>query len=188
MLNRKKISKLSDEELLKKYKESSLPQFFGELYNRYIPLLYGVGLNYLQDANKAQDAVVQLYETLLQKINNYEIATFKTWIYSAMKNQCSQIGKSKKSENLINDFEIDFVESDEILNLLNEVDKNDERIPILKKCIKKLPVEQRVTILRFFYEDMSYLDIAESTHYGLEKVKNHIQKGKNNLKILIEKS
>ncbi len=48
-------------------------EYFGELYNRYIPLTYGLCLKYLQDEDQAQEAVMQMFEDLLSKISNYEI-------------------------------------------------------------------------------------------------------------------
>jgi RNA polymerase sigma-70 factor (ECF subfamily) len=183
----KKISKFTDEELLIGAISEQNSVFFGELYNRYIPLLYGVALNYLQNADNAKDAVMSLYENIAPKIASYDIIAFKTWIYSVMKNHCLQILRKDKTEIFV-DFSINFVEDDEILHLLNEKDEQDERLPTLKMCIKKLPVEQRVSVLRFFFEEMSYQDIADSTGYDLLKVKSYIQNGKRNLKICVEKN
>lgn len=70
---KRKISKLSDEELLIHYTKSGDTEYFGELYNRYIPLLYGLCLKYLHDEDRAQEAVMQLFEDLLPKLGNYEI-------------------------------------------------------------------------------------------------------------------
>ena len=49
MFFKKNISKLTDEELLQQYTDSGKTEYFGELYNRYIPLLYGLCLKYLSD-------------------------------------------------------------------------------------------------------------------------------------------
>ena len=78
---KRKISKLSDEELLIHYTKSGDTEYFGELYNRYIPLLYGLCLKYLHDEDRAQEAVMQLFEDLLPKLGNYEIKVFKPWLY-----------------------------------------------------------------------------------------------------------
>ena len=72
MFFKRNISKLSDEELLTHYTKSGDTEYFGELYNRYIPLLYGLCLKYLQDEDRAQEAVMQLFEDLLPKTGNYE--------------------------------------------------------------------------------------------------------------------
>jgi len=187
LFRNKNIAKLTDEEVLLQFKESGNTEYFGELYNRYTPLLYGVCLKYLQNADDAQDAVMQLFENLLPKISDYEINVFRTWIYSVVKNHCLQILR-KENCKIIVDLNADVMESDKILHLLEEEDNNDEQVSALKQCIKKLPVEQRIAIIRFFMEEMSYADIENSTGYNLKQVKSYIQNGKRNLKICIEKN
>ena len=60
---RRNISTYSDSELLQLFKETGKSDYFGELYNRYIPLLYGLCLKYLQEEEKAQDAVINCHVT-----------------------------------------------------------------------------------------------------------------------------
>jgi RNA polymerase sigma-70 factor (ECF subfamily) len=186
LFEKKNISKRSDEELLALYNSSGKTDCFGELYNRYIPLLYGVCLKYLHDADRAQDAVMQLFEDLLPKISNYEIAVFRTWIYSVSKNHCLQILRKENKEIPV-DFGTNSMESDEVLHLLSEDEEDNERVEALKNCMKKLPEAQRTSITYFFMDEMSYADIAGSTGYTLNRVKSYIQNGKRNLKICIEK-
>jgi RNA polymerase sigma-70 factor (ECF subfamily) len=181
------LSKLSDEEILQRYRNSGNTEYFGELYNRYIPLLYGVCLKYLQNADKARDAVMLLFEHLLPKMAEYDIVVFRTWIYSVVKNHCLQLLRKENLEIVI-DFNADTVESDEILQLLNEEESGGQRKDALRQCLKQLPVQQRIAIIRFFLEGMSYADIVDSTGYNLNQVKSYIQNGKRNLKIGIEKN
>lgn len=186
MFIRKNISVFTDEELLQRYKTSGKNDYFGELYNRYIPLLYGVCLKYLNDTDKAQDAVMQLFEKLLPKISNYEIAVFRTWIYSVVKNHCLEIIR-KESKEILVDFNTDIMESDTIVHLFNEEEEGSEKMEALKLCLQKLPEQQRVSITNFFLEEMSYIDISDQTGYTLSRVKSYIQNGKRNLKACIEK-
>lgn len=186
MIFRKNISKWSDEELLNAYNKSGDTAYFGELFNRYTPLLYGVCLKYLQDAEKAQDAVMQLFENLLPKISRYEIGVFRTWLHSVVKNHCLQILRKEGREIIVN-FNVDVMESDEILHLLDEEDVDSEQTEALKRCMEKLPVEQRISITHFFMDEMSYADIVETTGFTLSRVKSYIQNAKRNLKICIEK-
>jgi RNA polymerase sigma-70 factor (ECF subfamily) len=187
VLNRKKTEQLSDEELLDRYRKSGDAKYFGVLYNRYIPLLYGVCLKYLADADKAQDAIMQIFENIFPKLLQYEIRTFRTWIYSVAKNHCLQAIRKGANEIFV-DFNSTVMESDEILNLLSEEGNGDERRAILKQCIEKLPDTQRNAILLFFIEEMSYQDIVEHEGYTVNQVKSYIQNGKRNLKICIEKN
>ncbi len=186
MKNQRKISEFTDEELLKKYEETTDSEYFGVLYNRYIPLIYGLCLKYLQEEEKAQDAVMQIFENLLPKILNYKIVTFKTWIYSVAKNHCLQEIRSGKKEIVV-DFNAEIMESGEILHLLDE-GNNEDKFKILEKCLEQLPEPQRISIEMFFFQEKSYVDITEDTQYELKSVKSFIQNGKRNLKICIEKN
>lgn len=187
MFKRKNISGLSDEEILNRYKDSGNAGYFGELYNRYVSLLYGIGLKYLNDAGHAEDAVMQLFENLLPEIAQYDIPVFRTWIYPVMKNHCLQIIQ-KENREIIADFSAETMEPDEISPLFDEKNNDKEKQALLKQCIKKLPVEQRIAIIRFFMEEMSYTDIADTTEYNLKQVKSYIRNGKRNLKNCIEKN
>ena len=186
MFGRKNIAAWSDEDLLAEYKRSGRTEYFGELYNRYIPLAYGVCLKYLSDEDKAQDAVMQLFEDLLPKVAGYEIGVFRTWLYSVVKNHCLQILR-RESREIPVDFNSVIMESDEILHLLDEEPTDEELAAALKRCLEKLPEHQRTAILCFFMEELSYAEIVEKTGYSLNNVKSYIQNGKRNLKICIDK-
>lgn len=184
MLFRINLSKLADEELLQRYGQSGKTEYFGELYNRYIPLLYGLCLKYLRDEAQAQDAVMQLFEDLLPKVSNYEIKVFRTWLYRVAKNHCLQLLR-KENREIALDYTIHVVESDEFLHLLSEEESSEEQLEALHRCLEKLPEAQRASILHFFIEELSYADIVEQTGYSLNNVKSYIQNGKRNLKICI---
>ena len=177
---------MPDEELLKQYKASGDSTSFGALYNRYIPLIYGLCLKYLQDADKAQDAVMQIFEDILPKIHQYEIQVFRTWMYSVAKNHCLQVLRKENKEITI-DFSIPVMESDEVLHLLDEEGSDEERMQALNRCIEKLSEPQRLCISHFFLEEMSYVEVSEKTGYRIKCVKSYIQNGKRNLKICMEK-
>jgi RNA polymerase sigma-70 factor (ECF subfamily) len=75
-----------------------------------------------------------------------------------------------------------------ILHLMEEGRENgiDDKLDILNKYLEKLPKSQKVSIQKFFFEKMSYLDITEDTEYSPKSVKSYIQNGKRNLKNCIE--
>jgi RNA polymerase sigma-70 factor (ECF subfamily) len=171
---------------LEQYRTTGDTAYFGELYNRYIPMLYGVCLKYLQDADLSQDAVMELFADLLPKIGQYEIRVFRTWIYSAVKNHCLQQLR-KDDREIIVDFNLNVVESDDFLHLISGADEEDTRITALNHCLEQLPEPQRISIVLFFMEEFSYMDIVERKGYQLKSVKSYIQNGKRNLKNCIEK-
>ncbi len=176
----------NDEALLKEFTRTNQPEYFGELFQRYVPLTYGLCLKYLQNREKAEDAVMELFEELLPKVNNYEIKEFRTWLYSVTKNHCLQILR-KENRSVYVDFNTEIMESDAVLHLFEEEDRSDAQTAALNRCLEKLPKPQRAGITMFFIEEMSYAEIAEQTGFLLKTVKSHIQNGKRNLKICLEK-
>lgn len=182
--NRDKSVDYTDEELLEQYRETGDSEYFGQLYNRYIPLIYGLCLKYLQNEDQSQDAVMEIFENLLLRVSTYEIKVFKTWLYSVVRNHCFHLLKENKKEIIV-DFDSTVMESDTILTLLSE-DVEKEHEDALNYCMAKLSEPQRISINKFFYEEMSYADIVALTGYDLKSVKSYIQNGKRNLKLCIE--
>ncbi|MEI8274248.1 MAG: sigma-70 family RNA polymerase sigma factor [Paludibacter sp.] len=175
-----KISDYSEENLLRAFVESGDASFFGELYRRYIPLLYGLCLKYLNNKEGAQDAVMDIFELLVEKVPQYEINNFRTWLYSVAKNYCLQVLRKEKQINYIN-IEEGVVENQAIFTL-TDIAQSQEETEALEYCLTTLPDEQRVSINYFFYDDKSYADIVDLTGFALSKVKSYIQNGKRNLK------
>ncbi|WP_419033234.1 RNA polymerase sigma factor [Dysgonomonas gadei] len=184
-LHKKKESD-SDEILLSKFKETRKAEYFQQLYERYIPLIYGLCLKYLQSPEQSQDAVIDIYENLSQKIQDYEIKVFKNWLYSVVKNHCFHILKENKKEIIVN-FDSQLMESDSSFTLFDD-SRDEEKESALNECLDKLPEPQRIAVEKFFYEDKSYADIVDETGFHLKSVKSYIQNGKRNLKICIEKN
>ena len=175
----------SDDELLKQFVQTSNQELLGQLYSRYVSLVYGLCLKYLQQIEDAEDAVINIYEELTRKVQNYQIQNFKTWLYSVTKNHCLQILRKEKNK-IFEEIDVRIMESDEFEYLI-DVNDNKEKEDALNYCLDTLSEEQRQCILHFYYEDCSYADIADKTGFVLNKVKSYIQNGKRNLKICILK-
>ncbi|WP_203558400.1 RNA polymerase sigma factor [Bacteroides sp. 519] len=161
-------------------------EYFGELYNRYIPLIYGTCLKYLQQQEEAKDAVMQIFEDLLPKVRNYEINSFRTWLYTVVKNHCLQLLRKENKEISI-DLSTENMESQEFLHLLYE-EEEKSMLDSVQPCIERLPDKQRICIIHFFMKKMSYADIVDRTGYSLKAVKSNIQNGKRNLKTCLTKN
>ena len=183
--NKQKISDYSNEELLATFIESGDSAFFGELYRRYIPLVFGLCLKYLNNQDEAHDAVMDLFETLLEKVPQYEIKNFNTWLYSVAKNHCLLKLRKEKQVTYVN-LDDAFVENEDYFTLLDKP-QTEEEMAALAHCMEALPDKQKISIRYFFIEEKSYADIADLTGFTLNKVKSFIQNGKRNLKSCILK-
>jgi RNA polymerase sigma-70 factor (ECF subfamily) len=186
---RRKIKTGSDEELLARYREEGDIGILGQLYERYMQLVYGVCLKYLGEREWAKDEVMNIFEKLVTAIPQQEIASFRTWLYVVTKNHCLMLLRSRKSESahmetMLSDPTF-FMESEaEMHPMENEGETDMKR---LEECISRLKDEQRKCIRLFYYEGCGYREIAERLGIEENKVKSFIQNGKRNLKICMEK-
>lgn len=176
---------MSDGQLLAAYLDTGRLEWFGELYNRYLPLVYGLCLKYLRDQAEAEDAVMQIFEEVAPKVRRAEVREFRTWIYTVARNYCLQLLRRRKPE-ISFDRTAPVMESDDFLHLLEKRD-DEVRLTALQKCMEQLPGPQRRAIELFFFEERSYADIVELTDYNLKSVKSYIQNGKRNLKNCMDK-
>lgn len=177
----------TDEELLGKFQHSGNLDVLGELYSRYMHLVYGVSLKYLGDRDDAQDAVMHIFEKLITDLPRHEVQNFKSWLYVLAKNHClMEIRSGKSADNRLEGLKIeqDFMESGEEMH---PIDKEDNSIEdALKECIEQLKNEQKECIDLFYYQKLCYQEIAEKLNMKEKKVKSYLQNGKRNLKICLE--
>lgn len=186
----KRKKEQSDENLLSEYLKTRDMEVLGELYDRYMHLVYGVCLKYFKERTTSQDAVIQIFEKLVIEIDKHEIRNFKSWLYVVTKNHClMEIRKTKPGKIISVSSENDmagFMENHEELHPIDgEADEINEQA--LNDCIEKLKEEQKNCIRLFYFESKSYREICSILSLEEKKVKSFIQNGKRNLKICLEK-
>lgn len=176
--------------LLDRYRSSGDLEILGELYNRYMHLVFGLCLKYLQNREDAGDAVMQVFEKLIIEVPNHEILNFKSWLYVLAKNYCLMQIRSDKSQSMHMDKWIkeqeNYMEFHPDLHPIDEAGNDDH--PGLKECIETLKQEQKTCIELFYYQNKSYREIAKTLEMEEKKVKSYLQNAKRNLKICLEEN
>ena len=184
------LQKLTDDEIIRAYKESGNKDFVGELYRRYVHLVFGVCMKYLRDQDDSRDAVMQIFEQLFEKLKKHEIQFFKAWLHMVAKNHCLMHLRSQRSHLVRNvDLENSGKYSVELEVELHHIPERDEKmLPHLNTAIASLNQVQKNCIELFFIRNQSYEQIMEQTGMNYKEVKSHLQNGKRNLKIYLEKN
>lgn len=180
------LDKLSDAELLRRYKVDADMDAVGLLYKRYSVLVYGLSYKYLRHEESAKDAVNDIFLLILEKSVNYDVTFFKTWLYTLSKNYLMRVNQKEKSA-VFTDFENKlekFMENEEDETLYIQ----DVKEASLREAISNLNDEQRICIEQFYLNKKSYSEVAEITGLDLNKVKSNIQNGKRNLKLYLDKT
>ena len=178
-------SAATDTDLVLQYKQSRDLQVLGALYTRYMDLVYGVCLKYLPDPEDAKDATLNIFEELITKLQKHEVENFKSWLYQLTKNHCLMRLRSEKSKGTVK-MDPSLMQSEEMLHLNGELEK-EEAFNQLQYCMNQLLADQRKVIELFYLEGKCYNEITEQTGFDWNKVRSHIQNGRRNLKICIEK-
>jgi len=176
----------ADEELIAEYFSNHEPNIIGELFKRYTHLVFGVCLKYLQNEEKSKDAVMEIFESLIEKLKIHKVLSFKSWLYSVSKNHCLMLIRVNSSdtrlkEKIYQNLISENVELQDQMHLLFK----DEQEPVAEKldeAINQLKKEQMNCIKLMYLDDKSYKQIVDITGYSMKEVKSHLQNGKRNIK------
>jgi RNA polymerase sigma factor (sigma-70 family) len=184
-VNPKLNKHISDQELLEKFYADRDNQWLGILLERYTLLLLGVCMKYLKNEELARDSVQQIFLKAITELQKYRVEYFKSWIYMVAKNHCLMQLRDKPGKNTI---EV----KDSIPAETDETDKerlllNEKTYEYMGEALKELNADQQLCVTLFYMEKKSYQQITEQTGYSMMQVKSHIQNGKRNMRILIEK-
>jgi len=175
----------SDTELVVAYRQSGDLKVLGELYQRYMELVYGVCLKYLKETELAQDAVMQIFEELVSKLKKHEVDNFRGWLHQVAKNYCLMQLRTPKNLKTVALPPL-LMQNEEDVHL-NGVMEKEENFQKLEKCIASLSDEQRTMIKLFYLEGKCYNEIVKITGLEWNHVRSSIQNGRRNLKLCMEK-
>ena len=181
-------SKLSDEELIKKFRFSHDNSYLGELFLRYTPYVFGVAVKHLQNQKDAEDLTLTTYNKISSDLKRIEVMDFKKWLYKLIVDQCNIEKKKKSASN-----------EESKMILIEELTKEEDNLFIntdaknttldtnsLRLAIDTLNESQKMCIDLFYIQNKSYQEVSEITGYSLNQVKTNIQNGKRLLKTYIE--
>ena len=177
---------LTDKELVALYKESGDMAVLGELYQRYMELVYGVCLKYYKEPETAKDSVMQIFEELVSKLKKHEVDNFKGWLHQVAKNHCLMQLRTPKNMKTV-EFKTDLVQSEENVHL-NGVLEKEENFKKMEYCLGTLTKEQSEAIKLFYLEGKCYNEIVDMTGQEWNQVRSLIQNGRRNLKLCMEKT
>ena len=182
----KKPRSRTDAESIALYRQSGDLGVLGELYERYMELVFGVCYNYLRNEEEAKDSVQQIFLKVIQELQKYKVEYFKSWLYMVAKNHCLMKIRDRQGKitTEINDRLTTKPEEETDLQALI---KNDHTLELMEEALKELNPEQQQCVTLFYLQKKSYQEVSIETGFSMLQVKSHIQNGKRNLKILIEK-
>lgn len=183
----RRTTSLTDAEYLSAYRRTGDLTLLGELYERNMEMVFAVCYQYLRHEEEAKDAVMQVFELLIEQLLTHEVSNFKSWLHSVARNHCLMVLRAQRvtvGDETIFEQEAyeDFVSSPALADDFLV----DKQLSDLGDCLQTLKSEQRQSIELFYLKQLCYQQISEQTGFDLGKVKSYIQNGKRNLKLCLE--
>lgn len=129
----------------------------------------------------AQEAIIHMRESIkgLKKPESFEV-----WMYRLVYNVC--MGAIRKMKNVSTHIEL---EPDEIQAAEDRTEflpeafvTNEEKRSQLLKAVDGLPESYRMCVMLFYYEDMSYAEVADVMGIAVQDVANSLSRAKKKLR------
>ena len=183
-MNQRHHNDIGDSEILQRYYNENDNEWLGILLQRYTMLLLGVCMKYLKNEEDAKDSVQQVFLKVINDLPKYKVEYFKSWLYMVAKNHCLMRLRDKGKLPVEINEQI-LAAPDEPGNYA-AIEK-EYQLTTMEQALELLNDEQKVCVRLFYLQKQTYQQIAGSTGFSTMQVKSHIQNGKRNLKIQMQR-
>ena len=165
---------------------------FEAFVRRYQDMVYATAIRLLGRPEEAEDVAQTVFLRAFQRFDEIGSSTTAAgWLKTVTRNEClnhltryrsrwrlfSEIGPAVSADSEIA-FEDTLAASGSPDFDLEQAERNQQ----LERALQQLPDHQRVPLVLFHFDDMSYQDIADMTGVSLGKVKTDIHRGREALR------
>lgn len=180
--NRKNDDK-SDREIARLVQEGE-EELFGIIIDRYEDKLIRYGWHFLNTKEDIEDIVQEVFIKIYKNIQSYNSKKkFSPWMYRIAHNEF--VNKlDKKSRSPLHFFDPDEIFPHLLAREENSTDKyaKKELAQTLKNCLKDLGPKYREAVILYYFEDLSYEEIAEIIRVPTATVGTRLRRAKKKLK------
>jgi RNA polymerase sigma-70 factor (ECF subfamily) len=138
----------------------------GRLYDSFGTSLYRYALMLLADAAAAEDAIQQVFASLLRQ--NGRIDSDIHYLRRAVRNECFSMLRRRRNQSR-SEMAIELPLLDAIEPIAAGAVDHDERLA-LERAIRELPPEQREVIHLHVFEGLTFKEIAAASNASLNTV------------------
>ena len=161
---------------------------FGELVRRYEQKLARYGRKFLRTAEDREDLLQEIFLKAYTNIQSFDPSRrFSPWLYRIAHNEyVNALRRMSRQPILSFDFDTLFPhpEAEE------QSDRESMRAELSKEmemCLSELAPKYREPIVLYFFEELSYQEIADVLRIPIVAVGVRITRGKKKLRVLYEK-
>jgi len=184
------IEQLTETEIIERIVAGEKP-LYEIIVRRFNPYLYKIGRSYNYNHEDTQDLMQDTFVDAYKNLSRFEArASFKTWISRIMVNNCyrkkeKSSFKNEKMQEINENAKPLFQHSD---NEPHKIVQNHELRYVIEEALAKIPHDYRMVFSLREVNGMNVAETAELLHISEANVKVKLNRSKNMLKAIIEKS
>jgi RNA polymerase sigma-70 factor (ECF subfamily) len=184
---KEEISRENDEKIAFLVQSGQI-EFFGILIKRYEDKIERYSRKFLSDKEDINDVVQNVFLKAYENIQSFDIKRkFSSWLYRIAHNELVNVlKKKKKSPLLFFDLDVFFPQKFHTdSSVEREIDRQKAK-EIIDKCLDKLAIKYREPIILFYFEELSYKEIADIMKIPISTVGIRIKRAKDIMKKILK--
>jgi RNA polymerase sigma-70 factor (ECF subfamily) len=181
------MNKQTDQEIIRQILDGDIDAY-AILVNRYSGPLLNLCYRYLQRREEAEDAIQEIFIKAYTGLENWEPrAQFKTWLYRIAINHCLNTVRRQKIVHFRSLQQMDQgFYSPQVDRFSQPAGKEEEllreqREKLIHCLLNQLSETHRTVLILYFYQEMSYKEIAETLQVSLSSVESRLFRAKKKL-------
>ncbi len=176
---------MEEQDLIGRSQKGDL-EAFNQLVEQYQRLVFNVSLRMLGHKANAEDATQETFLSAYRSIGGFRGGNFKAWVVRIATNCCRDQLRTKMrtkaaSLDALMDSPggFDLADSDESPD---DYASRQETGRVLKKALNSLQKDQRLVVVLFDTQGMTYEEIVQITGWSLGTVKSRLSRGRAHLR------
>lgn len=171
----------TDDELMKRISEGDKVAFH-ELFNRHAGHMIGYAQRYLKSAIRSEEVTQEIWMKVIKLSPSYKGSnSFVAWIYTMIRHMCLNIMREENRLVAFDDPQTSLAQEEvSPQNLENEL-LTKQSLAQTKLILERMPDSQRVALLLYVVEELSYEEIATELSTSLTAVKSLIYRARQQL-------
>lgn len=176
----------SDEEIAAFVQKGEV-DFFSVLIHRYEEKMTRYARKFLSDQEDIKDVVQEIFLKAYENIKSFDPKRkFSSWLYRIAHNELVNALRKKRKFLLLFDLDIFLPCHFHDDTLRKNIDKQDIK-EIIDKCLDKLAPKYKEPLILYYFEELSYQEIADVLQIPISTVGIRIKRAKNKMKSIYRK-
>ncbi|WP_442266774.1 RNA polymerase sigma factor [Tenacibaculum sp. ZS6-P6] len=162
---------------------------FAFLVEKYKVMVYSLALKMLKNKEEAEEVSQDTFIKAFKNLSKFKgESKFSTWLYKIAYRNCLDAIKKNEKKYVID--VIDEITENKVRstdNVLEQITKK-ERTDLLKKCLHKLPEQERSILWMFYFDELNLKEIKEVTELKESNIKVTLHRARKRLVSIINEN